>query len=118
MIKPTHIWPSVNRMIKSIESKIAIRGIWRCRAGWGMQLVTEPGAEPPVSPIRPPDAKAIMAQLQRERQWRESHPDKVETFAYYDSIEACVRAEWITHVFRPGQRPSRSWKYLKGDTFK
>ncbi len=65
---------TVNHMINAICRRICIRSIWHCKAGWGMQFVL----------------------------MRELHPDLISramdeeevTYAYYPTLEACVKGEY------------------------
>jgi hypothetical protein len=84
---------SVNRMMREIERRICVRELWRCSAGWGMMVILDPV---------PDEYRGREAQyLQRGA-----------VTAYYDTVEACVRAEYRVWV-KGLSRPSRQSKTIR-----
>lgn len=72
---------TVDGMIKVIEShvnayKVSIRKIWRCNAGWGINYYI----------------KEML--LSREIVLDRKPIQETVVYSYYDSIEACIRAEY------------------------
>lgn len=91
---------TINQMVKAIEANVCIRKLWRCRAGWGMMFVlTDEQFEdnlPPTLRNRPQDYEA-----------------NGSVFAYYNSIQECVEAEyavWVCGKNRPLRRMPRKVK--------
>ena len=81
---------SIDTMVSKIESRVCVRKIWRANAGWAMSFV-----------LTDLQARALNAQGGRERDDYCAHGI---IFAYYDTLEDCVRAEytvWVLGCERP-----------------
>jgi hypothetical protein len=71
--------PTMDQMIDAIQEKVCIRKIWLCKGGWGTFFV-------------------LGADQRAEHGISETNFDEYRrngtVFAYYDSLEDCVRAEY------------------------
>lgn len=79
---------TIDQMIAAIRSKVWIRKLWLCNAGWGMVFL-----DGDMGNALPADLEPLPIDGKPSKQ--------TIVFQYYTTLETCVRAEYIVHALTP-----------------